>query len=525
MSQAHTLMAREKGPRCASTSTSESHVQLLYQSLDQYNKENKKSRRPSIILAALFVLFLSSASGIALAVALMVKLVDIGAASLPRDVILFAGTISLLYICLHVRGALKGYTREGSGPPQLHGHYLHASALLVSRLGIVCWVAALISTAVMIARALPVEGFLAKLPYLDLLLCIGAIPSCLIISVTIERNSTPFATAAISNPSLLTCRVSEYGDDLATDRSVSRRSSLQRKKSDTGSVLTLTTGEIFCLGDAAQYEKAMNKTKKPKSVVGDSPEGVEDLPTRGGDDDLPIFNPIVPSAAPPTSKMSDPTPDPAVPEPVYYPGGWRAEWNNVAQEVSVPGLPEAPGGSADGSARSCPSHLQHALEANSSQVPQRPISSSDSAVTAATTTSESRRRSSQRPVTASTSIASSAARSNLSTVRYAAEPEIAVRQAIRVVPNPAYQPPEERQGGGGEKPVASRPEPVILLRNAQRAQKTGSEVPGGPRRKPSNFSRPMQKTDAQGETYPEEDSGAERRDRRAYVEDEKYVTT
>ncbi|KAI0457151.1 hypothetical protein F5B21DRAFT_521788 [Xylaria acuta] len=527
-------MAREDYSRCASTSPSEAHTQLLYQSLDQYNKENKRRRRPSIILTALLVLFLSSAGGIALAVALMVKMVDIGAASLPRDVILFAGTMSLLYICLHVRGALKDYTREGPGPPQLYGHYLHASALLVSRLSIVCWIAAVIATAIMIARALPVEGFLAKVPYLDLLLCVGAIPSCLIISVTIERNSTPFATAAISNPSFLTCRVSEYADDIATDMSVSRRSSLQRKKSDTGSVLTLPTGEIFRLGDPIRYDKAVNGTKKPKSVAGDNLEGVENPPMGERDDALPIFNPVVPPTAPPTPKVPDLTPDLAVPEPVYCPGGWRAEWNNVAQEIGMPGIPEVPGGSTDESARSSPSHPQHAPAATSSpsappssQEPQPPTtSSSDSAATA--NTSKPRRRSSQRPVTASTSIASSAARSNLSTVRYAAEPEIAVRQAIRVVPNPAYQPPEERQGGGGgtggEKPVAGRPDLVVPLRNAQPPQQTVSEVTEGPKRKPSNFSRPMQKTGTQGEIDREEGSGVERKARAAYVEDEKDVT-
>ncbi|KAI0197187.1 hypothetical protein EV127DRAFT_465802 [Xylaria flabelliformis] len=516
-------MAREKISRCASPSPSESHAQLLYHSLDQYNRVNKGRRWSSITLAALVVLFLSSASGIALAIALMVKVADIGAASLPRDVILFAATISMLYICLHVRGALKDYKREGTGPPQLYGQYLHASALLVARLSIFCWAAALISTAIMIARALPVEGFLVKLPYLDLLICIGAIPSCLIISVTIEKNRAPFATATISNPSLLTCRVSEYGDDIVSDMSVSRRTSLQHKKSkksDAGSILTVPTEEIFCLGDAARYEEAMNKHKQPKSVVEDGSEGVEDPPTQEGDDALPISNPIVPSDTPPTLKVSDPTPDPAVPEPVYCPGGWRTEWNNAAQEVGVPGLPRVTEGSADGPARSPPSHLQHTPEVilspsvpPSSQGAQSPTPSNASVSTVST--SRSWRRSSQRPVTASTSIASSAARSNLSTVRYASEPEIAVRQAIRVVPNPAYQPPEERQ-----KPLGSRPEPVTLLRNAQRAQKTGP-VTRESMRKPSNFSRPMQKTDTQGET----ESGAEKRTLCACVEDEKGETT
>ncbi|KAH8166223.1 hypothetical protein CIB48_g1984 [Xylaria polymorpha] len=393
---------------------------------------------------------------------------------------------------------MKNCTREGSGPPQLYGRYLHASALLVARLGIVCWVAALIATAVLISRALPFEGFLAKVPYLDLLICIGAI-------------------------------VSEYADDISTDMSVSRRSSLQRKKSDTGSILTLPTEDIFRLGDPEFYEKAVYGTKQPKSVVGDNPKGAENPPMREDDDALPLFNPVVPVAAPPTPKVSDPTADPAVPEPVYCPGGWRAEWSNTTQEVGMPGIREVLEGTVDSSNWSSPSATQYtpatappSIAQSSPQAAQPPAPSSD--CTCSTNTSKSRRHSSQRPATASTSIASSAARSNLSTVRYAAEPEIAVRQAIRVVPNPAYQPPEERQGaGGGENPIVNRPDPVVLLRNAQSAQKSVSET-GGPQRKPSNFSRPMLNTDTQGDKEDKVDSGVERRPRAAYVEDENGVT-
>ncbi|KAJ2971862.1 hypothetical protein NUW58_g9302 [Xylaria curta] len=229
-----------------SASESEAHAHLLYESLDQYTKERKKGKRPSVILTALIVLFLSSAGGIALAVVLMVQVAEAGATSLSRDLVLFAASMSILYIGLHIRGARKDYKRIDPGPPQLYGHYLHASALLVSRVGIIIWITAFIATTVMIARALiPSEGFLGKVPYLNLMLCIGAIPSFFIISVTIERNRTPFATAAISDASFLTCRVSEFADDIATDSSVSRQSSLQRKQSKTTSILTVQTGEIF----------------------------------------------------------------------------------------------------------------------------------------------------------------------------------------------------------------------------------------------------------------------------------------
>jgi hypothetical protein len=167
-------MACDNESGCASPSPSKAHAQLLYQSLEQYNEEQKRRRRPSVILAALLILFLSSAGGIALAIVLMVDVVEIEASCLSRDLILFAASMSLLYICLHVRGARKDYKREEPGPPQIYGHYLHASALVVARLCVGTWVAALIATAIMIARAIPFEGLSGKVPFLNLLICIGA---------------------------------------------------------------------------------------------------------------------------------------------------------------------------------------------------------------------------------------------------------------------------------------------------------------------------------------------------------------
>ncbi|KAI0199306.1 hypothetical protein F4808DRAFT_432750 [Astrocystis sublimbata] len=347
-------MARGDESRRASA-TSVDEAKLLYQSLDQYNQDQDDKRRPSIILTALIILFLSAAGGIALAIVLMVEFEDIGAASLPRDVILFAAILSLLYIVLHLRGAKRSYKRDSMGPPQLRGHYLHASALLVARLGIACWTIALTVTVVMIARDLPDEGFLAKVPWLDLVICIGAIPSCIIISVTIERNRTPFATTAISSPAFLSCRVSEYADDedRITDLSVSRRPSFNRQKRDSPSektVVTLPSAAIFQLGDMARYEKVLAKAKRKSNNKKhkSAPAAVENLPSMDEKEEslLPVFKTGGPlSSNPPSPRMSmDQTQahaDPAVPEPTYCPGGWRTEWNNVAHEVGVQSLPES----------------------------------------------------------------------------------------------------------------------------------------------------------------------------------------
>lgn len=150
------------------------HAELLYHSLEQYNREQRRRRRPAIVLGALICLFISSAGGIALAIILMLQPVEIQAACIARDLIMFAGVMALLYIGLHIRAARKDYKRRGPGPPQIYGEYLHASALLIARLAIAVWIAGLIATAIMIARAGPFKGFAGKIPFLNLLVCIGA---------------------------------------------------------------------------------------------------------------------------------------------------------------------------------------------------------------------------------------------------------------------------------------------------------------------------------------------------------------
>lgn len=153
----------------------ENHAQLLYHSLEQYNTEQKRRKRPTILLASLIFLFLSSVAGISLAIVLLLQPAEVQSACIARDLVLFAASIGLVYVCIHVRGARKDYRRRGNLPPQIYGEYLHASALLVARFGIAVWVAALIATSVMIAKIESSTGLARMTPYLDLVICIGAL--------------------------------------------------------------------------------------------------------------------------------------------------------------------------------------------------------------------------------------------------------------------------------------------------------------------------------------------------------------
>lgn len=148
---------------------------LVYSSLDEFNQERRRRKWPSIILAALCVLFLSSAGGIALTVALMLEPVEAQGACLSRDFILYAALMSLLYIGLHIRAALQDITRTQPGSSHIYGNYFHATALLVARLSIALWAGGLVATAMVIARAVLLDGLSGKLPILNLLFCCGAL--------------------------------------------------------------------------------------------------------------------------------------------------------------------------------------------------------------------------------------------------------------------------------------------------------------------------------------------------------------
>ncbi|OTA98301.1 hypothetical protein M426DRAFT_17532 [Hypoxylon sp. CI-4A] len=469
-------MARKYSNEERMSLVDEKHAKLLYRSLEQYNKEQTRRKRPSVLLAALICLFLSSGGGIALAVVLMVQPTEIQSACIARDLILFAAIVALVYICLHVKGARKDYWRKGNGPPQIYGDYLHASALLIARAGIAIWGAALIATTVMIAKAVHRTGLASTAPYLDLVICIGAIPSFVVISATIEINATPFATTGVSSPSFLSRRCSQFSDESTEDLSVSRRASLQRKESTNGSILTLPTAEIFKLG-SSKPEAPTNNTEplmiQTQNLPYDGTELMANSPI-GAPHNAPTAPHPVRTSHVPSMRKLQLSLSKSPPLPVYNPGGWRNEWNNVAEQVGVSMIPETATNS---------SNTNQAVYYTSTYTAASGGSSRGS-----TQSKTSNKTGRGHRVTPSTSITSSAHRSRLSTVRYAAEPEVAVRQEIRVIRNPHYSPATIIDVDRAIMTVR-RPEPAVLQNAVYQGQDAG--VSSTLKRNPSNFSRPL----------------------------------
>ncbi|KAK7745654.1 hypothetical protein SLS62_009695 [Diatrype stigma] len=328
---------------------------------------------PSTVLGALVCLFLSSSGGIALAIVLIVRQQrrwrgesgviaeygdedgngdgdgDVSLACLARDLVLFAAAMALLYIALHMRGARWGvygccsasddrtcgsssggdaggnsHSSSGGGnksnrsstsgggvsstggtgtlpttittttspktaaaaaarlPPHICGegeNYLRTSALLVARLAIAVWVGALVASAIVISRA-PDGRRIGAVPVLNLI-------PFLILSATIEKkHPAPFATAGFSKPSFLTCRISAFADDLEASAAGG-----DRDAADSEALLNMS------ISRRASIERAKQQTMKKNS--------------------------------------SNNLPPPSPPQPSYNPGGWRSEWNDVAEQVGV----------------------------------------------------------------------------------------------------------------------------------------------------------------------------------------------
>jgi len=289
-------MAAEKSDKASST-TGDDDTKKLQESLEQIEKDRRLPRRPTLILAAILSLFGSSTFGIILAGITLARPVDVVAACISRDLILFASVVSYFYIGLHIRAARREVYRLHPGPPQLHGEYLHATALLVSRLSICIWISALIAVSAMVAMSAPARGMEGAVPYLNLMICIGAVPAFIVIAATIETTAVPFATACVSKPSLLTCRVSEFVEEIAADESVSRRASVSRAQASAPAPSTLATNPA-----PEPAAPPPVSTTAPASIT------VKAVPA-----------PAEASTAPVTPLVTPP--------PTYNPGGWRIEFN------------------------------------------------------------------------------------------------------------------------------------------------------------------------------------------------------
>ncbi|KAK7964255.1 hypothetical protein PG988_011229 [Apiospora saccharicola] len=216
------------------------HLDASLEEFSQQKKAAGRRKRPFFMLIAVILLFLVSGGGVALSVLLFINPVEAEYVNLARILVLVASGVSLLYTAIHVRGAFSNYVNDAPHiPPHFRGEYVHASALIVARLGIPTWVAAAVATALLISKSEHPLGIFGKqIPYplLFLIACVVALISFIALAATINRNPTPFALAGISSSSLMRRDgvFFEDDDDEEAFLSISRRASMQRAADEKG---------------------------------------------------------------------------------------------------------------------------------------------------------------------------------------------------------------------------------------------------------------------------------------------------
>lgn len=142
------------------------------------SRQPKPRRFPFLSLLSLLLVLLSSGSGIALFVVIaLLKLKSPGDFA-SRILVLVASCMSIIYVVLHLIASRKTYIKNhGSRSPQIYGHYVVALALLLARLSLPVWIAAVVTTAVIAAKTGldASRGIQGNVPWLNLLASVSAL--------------------------------------------------------------------------------------------------------------------------------------------------------------------------------------------------------------------------------------------------------------------------------------------------------------------------------------------------------------
>jgi len=140
----------------------------------QLQVARRRRRLPAVALCALLGLFLAAAAGAAFSVLAVHFGLRVAGDLASRLLVFIASAVSLLYVVVHACGARRRFTKTPHGPPWIYGNYVHAAALLLSRLGFALWIAAIVTTALLLSTVGvgPATGLAEQSIYLNLVICI-----------------------------------------------------------------------------------------------------------------------------------------------------------------------------------------------------------------------------------------------------------------------------------------------------------------------------------------------------------------
>ena len=145
----------------------------------EFRGNGRKARRfPFLSFLSVLLVFLSSGSGIALFAVISALNLESPGDFASRILLLVASCMSIVYVCLHLLASRKTYVKNhGSRSPQIYGHYVVALALLLARLTLPVWIAAVVTTAVVAANTGmdTSRGISGNVPWLNLLASVSAL--------------------------------------------------------------------------------------------------------------------------------------------------------------------------------------------------------------------------------------------------------------------------------------------------------------------------------------------------------------
>jgi hypothetical protein len=113
----------------------------------------RKEVPPFVSIVLVVFISLSAASGVALSVIIVFfNLESDQALDFPSRIVLFAAScVSLLYVVLHLIASRTSYVK-GNASPQVYGKYAAAVAFLLAQVGLLGWIGAVVTTALVAAR-------------------------------------------------------------------------------------------------------------------------------------------------------------------------------------------------------------------------------------------------------------------------------------------------------------------------------------------------------------------------------------
>ncbi|KAK7912058.1 hypothetical protein PG985_014539 [Apiospora marii] len=363
------------------------HLDASLEEFSQQKKAQGRRKRPFFMLIAVILLFLVSGGGVALSILLFINPVEAEGIRLARDLVLVASGMSLLYTAIHVRGAFSNYVNDAPHiPPHFRGEYVHASALIVARLGIPVWIAAAVATALLISKSehpLGIFGNQIPYPLLDLIICVVALISFIALAATINKNPTPFALAGITSSSLMRRDdVFLADDDEEAFVSISRRASMQRAAGEKGEkrmTPPLAPSPPPALARPKSTSRRATLTEEALTKAADHggraarPSNLDVSRVQAAEDDakteLMANSPVRPNyytTMPPVQRSSVPPVPPLPPKLLKAKGtskqrhtlappsrggaggGWRDDWNNLADQTGIRPRTRSNSSSGDG---------------------------------------------------------------------------------------------------------------------------------------------------------------------------------